>query len=1218
MLLSRSGTSIRPSRVLWSAPSLVGGWRTSKPACVVRDWTMPEEVNRVIADRVADYLFAPSVDATENLRAEGYRDDQIHLVGNVMVDTLLSNLGQAKERSTVKDLGLGASRYAMVTLHRPSNVDDEPTLRRLMNALDTLAQDLPVIFPVHPRTRGRLEAFGIDTQVRLIEPTGYLDSICLQANAALVLTDSGGIQEETTALGVPCLTLRDNTERPITVLEGTNQVVGTDPIRIRSASAGSPCASTRSPPPRALGRARSRANRRDSRGRPTESAAATDRSRVRRRSATMFAALATRAVGQAVLTLALTHLLTLSEFARFAVVFAVARLLAPVASVGTSTAMLSDWALADRPNTRWLITLHGRRVAAGTAAAMALGTAAVATLTGAADWTTISLLGAFLVPVAARTLLMPLTVSLERESLFVLSELARAVLGLVALGALLVSQASGSEWAQDSTLHLWSLALLVCSMISSAFTLLLVYRLAPDDRPVGAPRGSSLDLRRTTQVAVAEVGNGASLTVDQLMLPRLASSMATAQYSVAAQFAAPLLLGVGALAGPHSTAVFETFAKGRSQGWVTFARTVPGDRTAERRDRYSAQRSGSLRTPRPARGIPRVDWCRSVAALDLRLTAGLVARAARHGCPRRGAPTSLARMGCRRSERHRQSCAHTQTRCVGCGSRNLDLGGHASRWCLGLRPTTERGAVRGYRLGVISQGFAARALVLATAFVAYLGVATQAGSSTTAILGFPALIAVVAAIVVTAARRFLPHTALFAALFGAYTLPMTALYLTRYSAGRTNRQSPLLDFPYRPLAGDVDKAIITLLCFLIPMLVVSLGAARSPRRGLRRGAVHLHLPPIAVVLAICFAGFAAFTYLVWSSGGLSTYSSSRIDRLTDDSLRRASTVLAATVSPSLMTLYLGWRTDGYRKLWWSVVGRTLLCTFGLLNLAGGDRRMLATTLIALGWIRLVTLPDAAPTTSTSKRRSWPLIVAIALTATVLSLVGLTRIHLARYVSGDYTGAEFLDRAGAEIYGGNLIERQGEIRATYNTLIASVAWEPEPEPRIFVNDVITLFPLASDLPAGSTHFADLARDRYPSAVAPGQAYGINVAAEGYLAAGLPGTAALGAFLGVLLRSARSLEHSTRPAIFSHLLSALLAAMLLNLIRGGLGLGLEATSYVAIIAVLSTSGSMAFRLRPANHRAGPDTGLPLPHLAAGQLLDGDAERYPEFVGLDRCAS
>ncbi len=202
-----------------------------------RDWTMPEEVNRVITDRVADYLFAPSADATENLRAEGYRDDQIHLVGNVMVDTLLSNLGRAKERSIVEDLGLGASRYAMVTLHRPSNVDDEPTLRRLVKALDTLALDLPVVFPVHPRTRGRLEAFGIDTQVRLIEPIGYLDSICLQAKAALVLTDSGGIQEETTALGVPCLTLRENTERPITVLEGTNQVVGTDPVRIRSASA---------------------------------------------------------------------------------------------------------------------------------------------------------------------------------------------------------------------------------------------------------------------------------------------------------------------------------------------------------------------------------------------------------------------------------------------------------------------------------------------------------------------------------------------------------------------------------------------------------------------------------------------------------------------------------------------------------------------------------------------------------------------------------------------------------------------------------------------------------------------------------------------------------------------------------------------------------------------------------------------------------------------
>ncbi len=212
-----------------------------------RDWTMPEEVNRVIADRVADYLFAPSTDAIENLRAEGYRSDQIHLVGNVMVDTLLSNLARAKERSIVGDLGLAAAGYAMVTLHRPSNVDDESTLRRLITALDALAQHVPVIFPVHPRTRGRLEAFGIDTAAVLIEPTGYLDSICLQANAALVLTDSGGIQEETTALGVPCLTLRESTERPITVFEGTNQVVGTDPEQIGAASAA---VLDQRPPPR--------------------------------------------------------------------------------------------------------------------------------------------------------------------------------------------------------------------------------------------------------------------------------------------------------------------------------------------------------------------------------------------------------------------------------------------------------------------------------------------------------------------------------------------------------------------------------------------------------------------------------------------------------------------------------------------------------------------------------------------------------------------------------------------------------------------------------------------------------------------------------------------------------------------------------------------------------------------------------------------------------
>ncbi len=194
-----------------------------------RDWSMPEEINRVIADRVSDLLFAPSADAVDNLRSEGYHHDQIHLVGNVMVDSLLANCERATDRPILQTLGLQPGAYAMVTLHRPSNVDDETTLRGFVGALESLTATHRVVMPVHPRTRLRFEEYAIRPSFDLIEPTGYLDSLCLQANAALVLTDSGGIQEETTALGVPCLTLRESTERPITIQEGTNRVVGTNP-----------------------------------------------------------------------------------------------------------------------------------------------------------------------------------------------------------------------------------------------------------------------------------------------------------------------------------------------------------------------------------------------------------------------------------------------------------------------------------------------------------------------------------------------------------------------------------------------------------------------------------------------------------------------------------------------------------------------------------------------------------------------------------------------------------------------------------------------------------------------------------------------------------------------------------------------------------------------------------------------------------------------------
>jgi len=201
-----------------------------------RDWAMPEEVNRVVADRVSDLLFAPSPDAVDNLRSEGYFDDQIHLAGNVMIDSLYANLDRALASGVLHRHGLSPGGYGLVTLHRPSNVDDPATLAGLLGALGTVAQRLPLVLPVHPRTASRLDSAGVPAGLRLVPPAGYLDFIALQASARLVLTDSGGVQEETTALGVPCLTLRDSTERPITVSEGTNRVVGSDPRRIVDAA----------------------------------------------------------------------------------------------------------------------------------------------------------------------------------------------------------------------------------------------------------------------------------------------------------------------------------------------------------------------------------------------------------------------------------------------------------------------------------------------------------------------------------------------------------------------------------------------------------------------------------------------------------------------------------------------------------------------------------------------------------------------------------------------------------------------------------------------------------------------------------------------------------------------------------------------------------------------------------------------------------------------
>ncbi len=198
-----------------------------------RDRSMPEEINRILTDQLAELLFTPSPDGDENLEREGVPGAKIRRVGNVMIDSLLAHLPAARRSGILGRLGLCAKGYGLLTLHRPGNVDDPAVLSRLLGALGELAREEPIVFPVHPRTRRRLSEFGLSAAgLRLVEPLGYLDFLSLTDGAALVLTDSGGIQEETTVLGIPCLTLRENTERPITVEVGTNQLVGLDPRRI--------------------------------------------------------------------------------------------------------------------------------------------------------------------------------------------------------------------------------------------------------------------------------------------------------------------------------------------------------------------------------------------------------------------------------------------------------------------------------------------------------------------------------------------------------------------------------------------------------------------------------------------------------------------------------------------------------------------------------------------------------------------------------------------------------------------------------------------------------------------------------------------------------------------------------------------------------------------------------------------------------------------------
>ena len=207
-----------------------------------RDRTMPEEINRLLTDQIADLLLTPSEDADQNLLAEGIPRERIRFVGNVMIDSLIKNLERAKRSNIKAQLGLSERAYAVLTLHRPSNVDNKQTFGRILDALESISNSLPIIFPVHPRTRKTIADLGLServramTNLRLIDPLGYLDFLNLYSTARLVLTDSGGIQEETTSLGIPCVTLRENTERPVTVELGTNVIVGTDTQKIIAAA----------------------------------------------------------------------------------------------------------------------------------------------------------------------------------------------------------------------------------------------------------------------------------------------------------------------------------------------------------------------------------------------------------------------------------------------------------------------------------------------------------------------------------------------------------------------------------------------------------------------------------------------------------------------------------------------------------------------------------------------------------------------------------------------------------------------------------------------------------------------------------------------------------------------------------------------------------------------------------------------------------------------
>ena len=214
------------------------------------DRSMPEEINRIVTDSISDYLFTTCKDANENLKREGVSENKIFFVGNLMVDTLLSHKDKADKSPILEILdlviGTGVKDYALLTLHRPSNVDIQGTFQGIIESIHELSKNIPVVFPAHLRTQKQIKAFGIEKYfhdsslshnskgILLIDPLGYLDFLKLMENARLVLSDSGGIQEETTILGIPCLTIRENTERPVTIREGTNNLIGTNPNKIMS------------------------------------------------------------------------------------------------------------------------------------------------------------------------------------------------------------------------------------------------------------------------------------------------------------------------------------------------------------------------------------------------------------------------------------------------------------------------------------------------------------------------------------------------------------------------------------------------------------------------------------------------------------------------------------------------------------------------------------------------------------------------------------------------------------------------------------------------------------------------------------------------------------------------------------------------------------------------------------------------------------------------